>query len=265
MVNRGNKLLDYVKLLDSSIQVGGFTHFFGMDTHIQDGNIRNAADLESFMRCQMHPSITRLEGMAIKGIYSAADQNDTWRLALIDKLVHVQRTPANQREQASSMGKRLIKLAHALHPWIDFSPLEDTLAKYESVGCLSTVHAWVNHHLGIPVEDAVQGYLHSAMSACITEAARTLAWTAMQANNCLHAWPQTLTRNGHWSALPLPMDFPLPSRRPSNRFSPASTCLEQASTLSGHKLAFFSPPTSSTCQKSTPSPAGVLLPFLHKD
>lgn len=175
MVNRGNKLLDYVKLLDSSIQVGGFTHFFGMDTHIQDGNIRNAADLESFMRCQMHPSITRLEGMAIKGIYSAADQNDAWRLALIDKLVHVQRTPANQREQASSMGKRLIKLAHALHPWIDFSPLEDTLAKYESVGCLSTVHAWVNHHLGIPVEDAVQGYLHSAMSACITEAARTLA------------------------------------------------------------------------------------------
>lgn len=93
IVNRGNKLLDYVKLLDSSIQVGGFTHSFGMDAHIAEGTIRSAEDLESFMRCQLHPSIVRLEGMAIKGIYTAADHNDAWRTALIDKLVHVQRTP----------------------------------------------------------------------------------------------------------------------------------------------------------------------------
>lgn len=173
-VNRGNKLLDYVKLLDSSIHVGGFTHSFGMDVHIAEGSIRNADDLESFMRCQLHPSIVRLEGMAIKGIYSATDHNDTWRTALIDKLVHVQRTPSDQREQAAAMGKRLIKLARALHPWIEFSQLEHTLAKYESVGCLSTVHAWINHYLDIPVEEAVMGYLHSAMNACITEASKVL-------------------------------------------------------------------------------------------
>ncbi|OAX50443.1 Urease accessory protein UreF [Paenibacillus sp. AD87] len=174
IVNRGNKLLDYVKLLDSSIQVGGFTHSFGMDAHIAEGTIRSVEDLESFMRCQLHPSIVRLEGMAIKGIYTAADHKDAWRTALIDKLVHVQRTPVNLREHASIMGKRLIKLARALHPWIDFSHLEQTLAKYESVGCLPTVHAWINHHLEIPVEEAVLGYLHSAMSACITEASKVI-------------------------------------------------------------------------------------------
>ncbi|WP_181151018.1 urease accessory protein UreF [Paenibacillus sp. PCH8] len=173
-MNRGNKLLDYVKLLDSSIQVGGFTHSFGMDIHIKEGTIRNVEDLESFMRCQLHPSIVRLEGMAIKGIYTAADHNDTWRIALIDKLVHVQRTPVDLREQAATMGKRLIRLARALHPWIDFSQLEQILAKYDSVGYLSTVHAWINHHLDIPVEEAVLGYLHSAMNACIIEASKVL-------------------------------------------------------------------------------------------
>lgn len=174
IVNRGNKLLDYVKLLDSSIQVGGFTHSFGMDIHIREGTIRNAEDLESFMRCQLHPSIVRLEGMAIKGIYTAADHKDTWRIALIDKLVHVQRTPGDLREQAAAMGKRLIRLARALHPWIEFSQLEQIFAKYDSVGCLSTVHAWINHHLDIPVEEAVLGYLHSAMNACITEASKVI-------------------------------------------------------------------------------------------
>lgn len=173
-MNRGNKLLDYVKLLDSSIQVGGFTHSFGMDALITEGSIRDVTDLESFMRCQLHPSLVRLEGMAIKGIYSAADQKDTWRTALIDKLVHVQRTPPDLREHSSAMGKRLIKLAQALHPWIDFRKLEHTLSTYNSVGCLSTVHAWINHHLDIPVEEAVLGYLHSASNACIIEASKAI-------------------------------------------------------------------------------------------
>ncbi|GGH56033.1 urease accessory protein UreF [Paenibacillus silvae] len=173
-MNRGNKLLDYVKLLDPSVQVGGFSHFFGMDTHIKEGTIRTVEDLESFMRCQLHPSLVRLEGMAIKGIYTAIDHKDTWRIALIDKLVHVQRTPAELREKAATIGKRLIKLSHALHPWIEFKPLEQIFTKYSSVGCLPTVHAWINHHLDIPVEEAVLGYLHSAMYACISEASKAI-------------------------------------------------------------------------------------------
>ncbi|MDT0121459.1 urease accessory UreF family protein [Paenibacillus sp. RRE4] len=173
-MNRGNKLLDYAKLLDPSVQVGGFTHFFGMDTHIKEGTIRTAEELESFMRCQLHPSLVRLEGMAIKGIYSATDHKDTWRIALIDKLVHVQRTPPELREQATIIGKRLIKLSRALHPWIDLSPLEQIFVKYNSVGCLPTVHAWINHHLDIPVEEAVLGYLHSAMNACVSEACKVI-------------------------------------------------------------------------------------------
>lgn len=176
-MNRGNKLLDYAKLLDPSVQVGGFSHLFGMNTHIKEGSIRTAEDIESFMLCQLHPSLVRLEGMAIKGIYTATDHKDTWRVALIDKLVHVQRTPAELREQASAIGKRLIKLSRALHPWIDFSPLEQIFAKYNSVGCLPTVHAWINHHLDIPVEEAVLGYLHSAMYACISEASKVIPLT----------------------------------------------------------------------------------------
>ena len=173
-MNRGNKLLDYAKLLDPSVQVGGFTHFFGIDAQIKEGTIRTAEDLESFMRCQLHPSLVRLEGMAIKGIYAATDQKDTWRIALIDKLVHIQRTPPELRGQATTIGKRLIKLSRALHPWIDFSPLEQIFAKYNSAGCLSTVHAWINHHLDIPVEEAVLGYLHSAMNACVSEACKVI-------------------------------------------------------------------------------------------
>ncbi|MBR2567056.1 MAG: urease accessory protein UreF [Paenibacillus sp.] len=173
-MNRGNKLLDYVKLLDPSIQLGGFTHYFGIHTHMNEGTIRTGEDLESFMRCQLHPTLVRLEGMAIKGIYNAIDHQDTWRIALVDKLVHVQRTPSELREQAKTTGKRLIKLSRALHPWIDFSPLEEIFEKYHSVGCLPTVHAWINHHLDIPVEETVLGYLHSAMNACVSEACKVI-------------------------------------------------------------------------------------------
>lgn len=173
-MNRGNKLLDYVKLLDSSLQVGGFSHPFGLKSKIEQGSIRHAKDLDTFMRLELHPNLVRLEGLAIKGVYAAALQQDYWRIALIDKMLYVQRTPLDQRSSSRMMGKRLIKLAKALHPWMDFSPLEKAIEKYDTVGTLPVVHAWINMQLDIPLRSAVFGYLHAAEDVCFIHARHLL-------------------------------------------------------------------------------------------
>ena len=165
-----------------------------------------------------------------EGIYTAADHKDTWRIALIDKLVHVQRTPGDLREQAAAMGKRLIRLAHALHPWIEFSQLEQIFAKYDSVGCLSTVHAWINHHLDIPVEEAVLGYLHSAMNACITEASKVIPlnndttkdlMVRLATHNRPASRPQRITQGLAWTLL-LQLNMPEHQHTSASRNSPVS-------------------------------------------
>lgn len=173
-MNRGNKLLDYVKLLDSSLQVGGFSHSFGLKSKIEKGMIRTSQDLESFIRLELCPNLIRVEGLAIKGTYTAAAQQDYWRIALIDKMLHAQHFPADQQHSSRAMGKRLIKLSKALHPWMDFTPLEKAAQQYSSVISLPVVHAWINHQLGAPLLHAVSGYLHAAMDVCFIHARQLL-------------------------------------------------------------------------------------------
>ncbi|WP_211749015.1 urease accessory UreF family protein [Paenibacillus sp. Marseille-Q4541] len=173
-MNRGNKLLDYVKMLDSSLQVGGFSHSFGLKSQIEEGKIRTAQDIQTFMQLELHPSLVRIEGLAIKGIYSAVSQQDYWRIALIDKMIHVQRNPVNKRSSSRAMGKRLLKLSKALHPWMNFEPLEKALEQYDAVGSLPVVHAWINYQLEAPIHDAVSGYLHAAKDVCFIHVRRLL-------------------------------------------------------------------------------------------
>ncbi|MCM3783612.1 urease accessory protein UreF [Neobacillus mesonae] len=179
-MNRGNKLLDYVKLLDSSLQVGGFSHSFGLKSYIEDGTIQTTNDLETFMRCELHPGLVQLEGLAITGVYAAVEQKDEWRIALIDKMIHVKRTPIHKREQSRAMGRRLMKLSKALHPWMDFEALERVINRYEAVGSLTVVHAWINANLEVPVDDAVSGYLHAAKDVCLIHAKRLLSIEAKE-------------------------------------------------------------------------------------
>ena len=173
-MNRGNKLLDYVKLLDSSLQVGGFSHSFGLKSKIEKGVVRTSQDLEAFMRLELYPNLIRVEGLAIKGIYNAAAQQDYWRISLIDKMLHVQHFPANKRNSSKAMGKRLIKLSKALYPWMDFTPLEKATEQYDAVATLPVVHAWINHQLGTPLLRVVSGYLHAAKDVCFVHARQLL-------------------------------------------------------------------------------------------
>ncbi|MBD7966556.1 urease accessory protein UreF [Paenibacillus gallinarum] len=174
-MNRGNKLLDYVKLLDSSLQVGGFSHSFGLNSKIERGMIRTSQDLETFMRLELYPSLIRIEGLAIKGTYTFAAKQDYRRIALIDKMLHVQHSPAEQRNSPRATGKRLIKLSKALHPWMDFSPLEKAADQYGTAISLPVVHAWINYQLGVPLLNAVSGYLHAAKNVCFLHARQLLS------------------------------------------------------------------------------------------
>lgn len=174
-MNRGNKLLDYVKLLDSSLQVGGFSHSFGLKSKIETGMIHTSQDLETFMRHELYPNLIRIEGMVIKGTYTAAANQDYQRIALIDKTLHGQHSPAAEQPNSSrTTGKRLIKLSKALHPWMDFSPLEKAAEQYGAVISLPVVHAWINYEIGVPLINAVSSYLHAAKNVCFLHARQLL-------------------------------------------------------------------------------------------
>ena len=121
----------YVQLLDSALPIGGFAHSFGLETYVQRGLVTNPAQLEAYIRGQIRHSLVRLDGPAVKGICRAIADHDMWRVALIDKIVHVQRVPRESREGLHQMGRRLLELGKKLYPDFALTRLEEALQRYE--------------------------------------------------------------------------------------------------------------------------------------
>jgi urease accessory protein len=169
-MNKGRKLLDYVQMLDSSLTVGEFTHSLAFEEQIAKGMIHNCGEFESFMKDHLQTMILRTDGWAIKEIYVAAEGNDLQKVAFIDKVIQNRKSNMNDEYTPQKDGKRLLKLARALYPWMDFDDFESALYEYRAFGCLTTVHAWINHQLEVDCDQAVQGYMFYVVSSCIQRA-----------------------------------------------------------------------------------------------
>jgi urease accessory protein len=171
----GSSFLSYVQLLDSALPIGGFSHSFGLETYVQQNKVTNIQQLEQYIHGQIHASLVRLEGLTIKGVYLAMEEDDLWRVCLFDKIIHVQRIPRESREGIQKMGKRLIRLGHSLYPEANLSELEHGLELHGGYGTLPVVHAWISHKLGVPCDEAVKGYLYTSLTTMVNSALRLMS------------------------------------------------------------------------------------------
>lgn len=171
----GTAFLSYVQLLDSALPIGGFAHSFGLETYVQRGLVTNPAQLEAYIRGQIRHSLVRLDGPAVKGICRAIADHDMWRVALIDKIVHVQRVPRESREGLHQMGRRLLELGKKLYPDFALTRLEEALQRYGAYGTLPTVHAWISCKLGVDRDAAAKGYLYTGIAAMVNCGQRLMA------------------------------------------------------------------------------------------
>lgn len=170
-----SRLLQYVQLLDSALPIGGFSHSFGLETYVQDGTITTARQLEEYIYGQIESSLCCLEGLAIKGMYEALEHDNLHEVNRLDRILHVQRTPRESREALLKMGRRLIKLASTLYPFMDWNKFKHALDDYGGVGTLPTVHTWVCYELNVELDDAVKGYMYSSVSNMVNSAVRLMS------------------------------------------------------------------------------------------
>lgn len=168
------KLLRYAQLLDSALPIGGFSHSSGLETYTAEGVIRTSEELASFIRSQLTGSLTRLDGLAMKGVYEAAANNNPEGIAFYDKRLFAQRSPRELRESSHKMGKRLVKLARSIYTDLDLDLLDISVRDHRALCCLPTVHAYIAFQLEIGLDEAVTGHLYTAVTAYVNSALRLM-------------------------------------------------------------------------------------------
>ena len=99
--------LRLMQLADSAFPSGGFTQSFGLETFIQDGDIKTKQELAQFMQTFLYFTWRPTDLLAVKFAWEAAQQSDMKYLYLLDKRLNAMKLPSESREGSLKMGKRL--------------------------------------------------------------------------------------------------------------------------------------------------------------
>ncbi len=171
--------LAHAQILDSALPIGAFYHSFGLETLIIDGQIPDANSLHDFLQIALKNTWSQSDCLLIKAVFTLENA----RIWEMDALLDASRVSRETRDGMRKMGRQALKLARAIHPHLDFSPLETAVQNGDCQGSWPLVYAWWCRAASIDLERAAQGYLYSCCSAHLSNAVRLslIGQTASQA------------------------------------------------------------------------------------
>ncbi|MUT67235.1 urease accessory protein UreF [Paenibacillus sp. NEAU-GSW1] len=163
------------QLLDSALPIGGFSHSFGLETLVQEGRMATTAQLYEYAESMLRHSWATSDAMVIRAVYRDAPAGDWSPLWQVERLVHVQRVSSETRSGVEKMGRRMLQLAGAIHPQLDWTPLVQGLRSGECLATHPLVHGYACWKFGVTEEQAVQGYFYTCIVTCINSALRLMS------------------------------------------------------------------------------------------
>jgi urease accessory protein len=167
--------LRYAQFLDSALPVGGFSHSFGLETMVQSGKLINLRDLNEYIVTMLFHAWAPMELMAVKAVYLHGPSDNWNSIWLADQLQHVQRAARETREGSQKMGRRLLRLARNIYPNMLWEPLDAAVQAGQCYATYPIVHGWIGWQLGVPLQQAAEGYLYCNMTHCINSALRLMS------------------------------------------------------------------------------------------
>ncbi|SHF83488.1 urease accessory protein [Marinomonas polaris DSM 16579] len=118
-------LLRLLQLSSVGLPVGGFAFSQGMEYAIDQGWVKNKAEVSDWIGLQLQQSVARIDLPVLQLCMAAAKQNDTERLLELNDLILACRETKELRLNDTAMGEALFRLMGSLQIDTPFKRLDE--------------------------------------------------------------------------------------------------------------------------------------------
>jgi urease accessory protein len=167
-------LLNLLQLTDPTLPIGGFSHSAGLETYVQLGLVKNAADAREFICGMLAQNIRYTDAAFVALAYEAAREQNAAELLRLDAECTSVKLPRETRQASHKLGLRLLKIFRELQPDELARQYQQAIAAGQALGHYCLAFGVYACALGIAKAEALTGFYYNAAVGMVTNSVKLI-------------------------------------------------------------------------------------------
>ena len=177
-------LVGLLQIADGLFPAGAYAHSFGLETLVQEGEVRDATGVTAFLRVLLEQGAGTSDAVAVAAAVRATAEPLAAMLA-IDELLDAIKPAAELREASRQMGRQTLRVAAQLHPEAAAARLFAAVERRETPGHHALAFGCAAAAAGAGPCPAAAAFLYSTAAAVTGAALRLLPMGQLEAQRAL--------------------------------------------------------------------------------
>ncbi|MEK4891987.1 urease accessory protein UreF [Bacillus sp. FSL M7-0996] len=167
-------LLNLLQISDSNFPTGSFSHSFGLETFIQEGQVTNKGEFFKWINRYVKVQLTHMDGLICKYTYEATKNNDGKQITFLDDLITAQTLPFECRRANRMISKSTSKLLCELFSFANLNIYKEDVMGNKLQGHPSIVYGILGAELKMTIEETLLVFLYSSVGSIIQNGVRAI-------------------------------------------------------------------------------------------
>lgn len=173
-------------LSDPTLPIGAYTHSGGLETYVQQGLIRNAADAAAFIRNMLEHNLPYNDALFAVLAYHATAADDLSQLVQLDQECTALKAPQELRMASQKLGVRLLKLMSPLLVHAMGDAYMEQIKRGEASGHYCLAFGMYACLAGIPLSEAITAFYYNAATGMVTNSVKLVPLGQQQGQQILY-------------------------------------------------------------------------------
>lgn len=178
-----------LQINDGLFPIGAYSHSYGLETYVQKNIICDAETAFRYIENNIKYNFLYTELLAVKLAFEYAQNNDLDKLSELDEIIIASKTPLEIRSAAVKLSSRFIKTLNNIS--VEYE--SDVFEKYSSLSSVKNIiqtyavsYGVFCAAVGIDKKMALESFLYSQTSGCITNCVKLVPLSQTQGQQLLY-------------------------------------------------------------------------------